>query len=369
MAFTPGLTVSECVTIRKTRRLPIRGKVLVGEGTQVEAGTIVAQAELPGPLAVIKAAGILGCSPERLNLYTRVAAGVRVKKGEVVASRSVLFGLSTTGVRSPIDGTVEYVSQLSGNIAVRGAPTLVTCRAYVAGVVVEVLPEEGVVIETQGAFVQGIFGVGGERHGRLVWCDNGGMVLGGEDIGEDHRGCVVMHSGRIARDALAASVRHGVVGIVGASIIDEDLMSFLGYDIGVAITGEEAIPFTVIVTEGFGQLEMPAKTRGLLARLAGAEASLNGATQIRAGVIRPELIVPRRGGEGAAMARPRHELRIGTQVRLIRRPRFGAVGVVVGLPEQPVQIETGSHVRVALVRLVDGTEVRVPRANLEIMAE
>ena len=30
------------------------------------------------------------------------------------------------------------------------------------------LPEEGVVVETRGAFVQGIFGVGGETHGAIA---------------------------------------------------------------------------------------------------------------------------------------------------------------------------------------------------------
>ena len=37
--------------------------------------------------------------------------------------------------------------------------------AYIEGVVEEVLPREGVVVLTEGAFIQGIFGVGGETNG------------------------------------------------------------------------------------------------------------------------------------------------------------------------------------------------------------
>ena len=71
----------------------------------------------------------------------------------------------------------------------------------------------------------------------------------------------------------------------------------LGYDLGVAITGHEDIRPTLIITEGFGQIAMAGRTYELLAANAGRRASANGATQIRAGVLRPEIIIPqaRRG--------------------------------------------------------------------------
>lgn len=367
-AFTPGLTVSACVTIRKTRRLPVRGSVVVAKGAHVNADTIVARVDVPGPLAVVKAAALLGCSPERLAAYTRVTQGAVVKKDQLLAERKVFFGLSANRARSPIDGTVEYISHLSGNIGVRGLPTPLVCRAYIAGTVVEILPEEGVVIETCGALAQGIFGVGGERHGTLVWLDNQLPLLRASDITAAHRGCIVMHPGRLEAGTLDAAVHHGLAGLVGASIVDQDLMRFLGYDIGVAITGEEDIPFSLMLTEGFGDLVMPEGTRRLLHSLSGAHAAMNGATQIRAGVIRPELIVPRANAAPVATAAATHELRVGTRVRLIRRPHFGALGAVTALPEQPVQIETGSYVRVATVQLDNGSSATVPRANLEILA-
>ena len=39
--------------------------------------------------------------------------------------------------------------------------------AYVRGTVLEVLEGEGVIVRARGAFVQGIFGVGGERQGEI----------------------------------------------------------------------------------------------------------------------------------------------------------------------------------------------------------
>ena len=83
----------------------------------------------------------------------------------------------------------------------------------------------------------------------------------------------------------------GVLGIVGGGINDQDLKVILGYDLGVAITGNEVGP-TLVVTEGFGDISMGERTFDLLCSHEGRKASINGATQIRAGVIRPEVIIP-----------------------------------------------------------------------------
>ena len=62
-----------------------------------------------------------------------------------------------------------------------------------------------------------------------------------------------------------------------------------------AITGQEEKGITLVVTEGFGDLAMAERTFELLRGCAGMRASVNGATQIRAGVLRPEIIIPRPG--------------------------------------------------------------------------
>jgi len=59
----------------------------------------------------------------------------------------------------------------------------------------------------------------------------------------------------------------------------------------------------------------------------------------------------------------------GTPVRIIREPYFGEIGTVASLPVELQKVETGSDVRVLVVRLDDGREVTVPRANVEIIEE
>jgi hypothetical protein len=161
----------------------------------------------------------------------------------------------------------------------------------------------------------------------------------------------------------------GAVGIVVGAVRDVDLTEFLGYDIGVAITGQEDISLTLVATEGFGKLRMAQRTFDLLKSLEGRQASVNGATQIRAGVIRPEIIVPFTQSADAGQAQePILALAPGTPIRVIREPYFGRLGKVTGLPSQPQTVDSGARVRVLQAKLDDGQEVTVPRANVEIIA-
>jgi len=115
---------------------------------------------------------------------------------------------------------------------------------------------------------------------------------------------------------------------------------------------------------------MAQRTWDLLSSLEGQLASIDGATQIRAGVIRPEVIVTHEAADpDAAEAEPEQILDVGSRVRVIREPHFGALGRVSQLPPHLTEIETESKVRIAMVQLDTGDEARVPRANLEIIQE
>ncbi len=372
-AYTPGLTVSANTLILKTRRLPIKGEVLVREGEIVEPDTVVARALLPGILQTVRVAQQLGIEPKTIHDVLKVKEGDTVEKDQVIAETKGLFGLFRGICKSPTKGTVEFISPVTGHVGVREPPTVIDVNAYVQGKVVRILPDEGAVIETQGAFIQGIFGVGGERRGVLrMLVQNPDEVLTANHIPPDVRGNIVVGGSAVERDAIAKAGELGAVGIVVGGIRDTDLINYLGYDIGVAITGTEDIPLTIILTEGFGAIRMANRTFRLLQSLEGQVASINGATQIRAGVIRPEIIVPLQDPSRLPEAPPTAEtqqLEIGTPIRVIREPYFGKLGRVLELPPELVEIESGTHARVLKAELEDGTVAVVPRANVEIIAE
>ncbi len=369
-AYTPGLKVTGYTVLEKVRRLPLKGEVLVQVGDEVEPSAIVARTSIPGDPETINAAHELACDPQEIPRHMLKQPGERVAAGEVIASYQAFFGLLKKRVVAPVDGTVEHVSEVTGRIILRRPPIPVEVRAYVRGRVKEVLPEEGVVIEARGAFVQGIFGVGGERQGTIrLLADSAEAVLDADAITPDCRGAVVIGGSLVTGAALRRAAEVGCAGVVAGGIIDRDLLEYLGYDIGVAITGHEDVGCTLIVTEGFGRIRMARRTFELLRALDGWEASINGATQIRAGVMRPELIVAGYRPPGITDGEvPASEgLVAGTPIRAIRDPYFGLLGEVVELPPELQPIETGARVRVLRARLEDGRTVTIPRANVEII--
>jgi hypothetical protein len=369
-AYTPGLKVSAFAAVKKTRRLPRKGEVLVSVGEHVSPTTVVARALLPGNMMIVKVAGQLGMDPDELAPLLLVKEGDTVVKGDLLAQAKSFFGMFKSESRAPTSGVVETFSSVTGNMGIREAPISIDVLAYVEGVVVEVQPGDGCVVEAKGAFIQGIFGVGGERQGIIhVACAGPADELTADSITRDMKGKIVVGGSLVTLDALMKAAEYGVSAVVAGGIVDTAVEAYVGHSIGVAITGQEDVNTTLLVTEGFGKITMAQRTFDLLKRHEGEVASVNGATQIRAGVIRPEVIIPLTAApsdmseDGGDV----HTLDAGTPIRIIREPYFGELATVTALPPELTQIASGASVRVLKARLKDGREVTVPRANVEII--
>ena len=370
-AYTPGLKVVETALVRKQRRLPLAGEVLVKKGDKVKALDVVARTFLPGNVETVNVANKLGMPPEDIPKYMLLEKGAKVEEGQVIARMKQLFGLFTSKATSPVKGAVETVSDVTGQVIIREPPMEVSVTAYVDGEVVEVIGDEGVDVECVGTFVQGIFGIGGEAHGEMKTVASGpGDVLAPEDIGPECEGKVILGGSLATAAALKKAIEVGAVGVIAGGFHDRDLRNFLGFDLGVAITGHETLGVTLVVTEGFGEMPMAQATFELLASREGMLASVNGATQIRAGVIRPEIIIPRAGKVMAKVGVEEGDesnLEVGSRVRTIREPYFGKLGEVTSLPVELQILDSEAKVRVLGVKFDDGGEDVIPRANVELI--
>ena len=369
-AYTSGLRVSSRTVVARSRRLPLRGDVLVNVGDRVRPDTVVAETYLPGPVHNVNVANALAVAPEDVPGCMLKQREEPVEKGELIAESKGIFGLFKSAVRCPVSGMIEMVSDVTGQVLIREPSTPVRINAYLDGRVTELLPGEGVVVETAGACIQGIFGIGGEVHApvrRIV--QSADEEITGEMVDDRCAGQIVCGGSMITLDALRKLISIGASGVVVGGMQYHDIGDLLGYQIGVAVTGGEDVGLTLIVTEGFGRLPMAERTFELIGSLQGLEASMSGATQIRAGVVRPEIIIKTdRAEERADRPDPAvRGLEPDSLVRLIRKPWFGEIATVASLPEQPVRLPTGALARVLEARRTTGEIVTVPRANVEIV--
>ncbi len=369
-SYTPGLRVTASARLERERRLPLRGSVLVAPGDPVSPATVVARTELPGNVQVVNLASKLSLDPARVTAALLKPIGSAVERDEPIAFTKGLFGFGRTEVNAPCAGVLESLSSVTGQLLLREPPAPVEVTAYVSGRVARVLDDEGVVVETRGAFLQGIFGVGGEACGRIaVPVGNPDAELRPGDLSREHRGCVLVGGAYVSHDTLMRARDIGVAAVLVGGFDDGDLRKLLGRDLGVAITGAESLGFTLVLTEGFGRIPMAQRTWKLLSRHEGREASVSGATQIRAGVMRPEVIVPLDEDAPELLDEAGGGLETGALVRVIREPWFGRIGRVVALPAALAPLETEALVRVLEVEFTDEKERRtVPRANVERIA-
>jgi hypothetical protein len=368
-AYTPGLKVIDAMRYVARRLLPIPGTVLVAIGDRVDARQVVAETFMPGDITPLNLAKLLSMPPADVPDCMLKKEGDRVEAGEALARTKGIFGKFRTEYKSETAGVIESVSAVTGQVIVRGAQLAVQVKAYLTGRVAEVFPGEGCAIEADATFVQGIFGIGGETYGPIrMACKRHDQELTDDLIAPDMAGCVVIGGARVTVQAIEVARKVGASAVVAGGIDDADLEAFLGYNLGVAITGSERVGLSVVITEGFGDIAMAKRSFDLLASREGDDAAVNGTTQIRAGVMRPEIVIPLktdRRGDAAAVVEGR--LAIGTTVRVIRDPYFGRIGKVSALPAEPQTLESGSKARVLEVTFDSGEGVIIPRANVELI--
>jgi len=346
--------------------MALDGEILVRVGDEVRASTVVARADLPGPIQSMNVAAALGIPRDSVPGAVRVEAGDEVVAGEVLARSSTLFGLIRHAVIAPFDGVVESISGVSGQLVMRAAPSPLELLAYLDGRITAVLGRAGVQVEAEVSMVQGIFGMGRETSGEVAMLvSDPATPLTAELLETRHKGMVVVGGGRVTGEALAAARALGVAAVVAGSASGGDLVRLAGREINPAATGDEDLGFTLVLTEGFGALPMSARAFELLLALRGSRVSASGATQVRAGVVRPEIVGPPLDvGDGMEIG-PGAIIGRGTPVRVVRGEAFGRQATVVSVPERPMAIGSGSSALVYEVRFPDGQVAMVPRANVE----
>jgi transcription antitermination factor NusG len=368
-SYTPGLKVLHSSVVEKVRRLPIKGKVVKSIGDKLLPDEVVATTDLPGNVRIIKVASILSIGPLDIFDSLKVKIGEKVKKGDLIAQTEGIFGFFKSEVFSPIDGSIESISDVTGQLILREKPIPVEVDAYMSGIVKNIIPDEGVTIQTNAAFIQGIFGIGGEARGDIkVLVKNREEELSSELINETHQGKIIVGGSFISLNTFKKAMSLKVAGVVVGGFNYYDLEEILGYTLGVAITGSEEIETSLIVTEGYGNIKMSKRTFDLLSDYNKKFASINGATQIRAGVIRPEIVIPlkEKNLKKDPFSSTSKGIQKGSLVRVIRAPHFGSMGKVVELPPELQKMESETMVRVAIIK-IDNEKLIIPRSNLEMV--
>src|SRR5579859_320647 len=358
MVYLPTTAhVTLLATLRRERLLPLAGTVMVQAKQQVEPSDVVARTLLANGHRLVDVARALGVADDQADSALVKHDGDPVKAGEPIAVRKTGLGLVRRTARSPVDGRLVVAAGGKALLAAISEPF--ELRAAIPGQVITILQSQGVVIETTGALLEGVWGNGKEDTALLrVVGDNPRWALTAKLVSVEQRGAIVV-AGTLADPAALKQL--GDVGVRGL---------LLGSLAAALLPAALKAGFPVLVVEGFGDRGFSAPAFTLLADNAGRQAWLNAQPADPFLGHRPELIIPLASPSTPPMLPLDGEtLAVGKRVRVLRGPDVGKVGTVTELSERPMVTPSGLRAHMAGVALegANGPSARVAFANLEIL--
>ena len=259
---------------------PVRGRV-----TRVEKNGIIIIREIQDydeKPHVINIAEPLDIKPKHIRGYLKRKLDDFVEAGQVLAS-DISRGRALT-VNAPTSGVLKEINTKNGTVTVQYDFKPIQMVCHVSGTVSEVVPDHSLKIKGSGTRLNGVIGFGVENSGTLQRIDSTRNTVPAKNG-------IVFSKLPIDLEFLKIASEAEVSGIIAPSISASDWVTYTGKELGVAITGDEDIPFTLVLTSGFGSFEMNGECAEYLDISIGRNACISGRTQIRAGVTRPFVIV------------------------------------------------------------------------------
>lgn len=347
--IAPVTHILPIARIQRSRMLPCTGEVLVLPGDKVGATDTIAEAHAPGPhvmLDVRRALGIPRIEDAQQLIERKV--GDQLEKGDVIAQ---VGGVLPRVVRAPANGVIVAIQK--GQVYLELFGEKIELKAGINGIVTQVLPEHGAVVEGNGSLIQGVWGNHKVSFGTLVrQAETMDSELTRANLDDSLRGTVVLAGCLGKSDALAVAEELPLKGLI--------LASMSSHLVPLALKAS----FPLILIEGFGRIPMNSKAFNLLASNEKKEVSINSNWNSILGD-RPEIFISL-----PAEAQPildTAEFLPGKTVRIHSDPNAGAVGAIMRIRPGQVRLPNGLRAPAADIRLENGQVITLPLANLDVL--
>jgi hypothetical protein len=327
------------------------GRIIARRGQQVNPSDVVAEAVLRPEHLLLDIGVGLGLSPKEADHYIQRRAGDEIGEGDVIAGP---VGIGRRVVRAPKSGTVVVAGD--GQVLMELEGEFSELRSGYSGVVAEIIGDRGVIIETVGALIQGVWGNGKINFGLLnilAHAPDELVTPGMMEVGL--RGAVVMAGYCEDEKVLRSAEELPIRGMILASM-DSALTP-------VALS----VNYPIVLVEGFGKLPMNQEAFSILSSSALSEVALNAESWNRIENTRPEVVVSVPEGAYPEVPTEVAAFAIGQTVRIVSPPYKSVIGTLTNLPPSVSLLPSGLLAKTAMVHLVNGDTVQVPLANIEII--
>lgn len=338
-------------TIRRERLLPVPGRVVVRRGQHVSSTDVVAEAVLEPKHLLMDIARGLGLAPQEADRYLVCKDGEQVGVGDVLAGP---VGLARRLVRSPHDGTVVVAGE--GQLLLRLDLPPFELKAAYQGIVTDLLGDRGVIIQTTGALIQGVWGNGRTGFGLLnVLAHTPDEQLTAGQLDVSMRGSVVMSGYCENEDVFQTGADLPLRGLILASMNAR------------LIQAASQVDYPVILIDGFGKIPMNSTAFKLLTTSDRRDVTLNADPWNRYKGARPEVLLAVPSATQSELPDETDIISEGKHVRVISPPYQGKLATIVTVPRGLSTLPSGVSGAAANIRFEDGETALIPLANLDLI--
>ncbi len=342
---------------KRRRLMPRPGRILVRTGQHVRWDDVVAQAALDAPWTMIDVAHGLGLPARRVTHLIQRKVGDLIAKGDLIAAGPP--GFIQRNVVSPTAARILWAGE--GRVLLESSEEVFSLQALYPGQICELIGERGVEIECSGALVQGIWGNGYARGGRLRILEGSlKRNLEGQDLDHSMAGQIVLAGTCSQAGVLERAAGLGIAGLILSSMPSK------------IIPDAREAQMPIVLMQGFGILPWPGPALDVLRNLADGEVILNAAGK-DGEYDRPEVFAPSRSNalheKGTVDTRETWTpfFTPGQRVRVIMAPYMGRVGTIQRITAVPQPLENGLTDYTAEIVLENREPVVVPIANLDVL--
>ena len=349
--LAPVTHILPLTTIQRERMLPVRGVVQARLNQRVSATDVVAEARWSREHVLIDVARKLGTSASAVDRLVRVHMGDEVAANAMIAATGGMFPRE---IRTPREGRVVAVG--GGQVLLEVGDVNVQLRAGMPGMVMQIFQDRGVLIQTVGSLIQGVWGNGRIEMGLMInMMDSRDAVLETGRLDVSLRGSVILGGHCPDAETLQAAAELPVRGLILSSIQPG------------ALSAASQMRYPIVVTDGFGQLPMNDAAYRLLSTNSKRDVTVNAETFDRYSGARPEVIIPLPVTQEPPIADNIESFAAGKRVRMRAAPHRGVIASIVKVHTGLRALPSGLRAPCADVRLESGETVLIPLANLEVV--
>jgi hypothetical protein len=214
----------------------------------------------------------------------------------------------------------------------------------------------GVLLETYGTFIEGMWDSGKEGVGKLkLMTDDPTGTVAADAVSLQLRGSILAMGKIVDTEMLAKAEDSGVRGII-AGTMPASLRQ-------VAAT----VSFPILLTDGFGTTSMAHPIFDLLGQSQGRETTLFSRKTANSDS-RPAIVIPLPTSQPLeSTINPNDPLTVGHVVRVIRGKNAGNVGAIQDVYVHGKTTPAGIRVPGADIKLADDQIVFIPFGNLDLL--